>query len=138
MSRLIKDFFFAGSVLLGLSLIAGCTGHNSEKAYIPKTAHAKEALEVVLKEWQSGAAFGRVEGFTVPIDVFDSRWQSGKKLESYEILREETTDGPKTFVVKMKLVDDKEETEIKYLVLGIDPLNVFTEHDYKKATGGGG
>ena len=40
--------------------------------------------------------------------------------------------------VKMKLSDEKEATEVKYLVVGINPLLIFREQDYNKASGTGG
>ena len=68
----------------------------------------------------------------------DARWQAKKKLESYEVLREEKSDGPKIYVVKMKTDEDKEEKEVTYYVVGKSPLLIFREQDYKKATGTGG
>ena len=120
-----------------LGLIIGCGGP-PEKKYIPKADLAQGALEAALEHWKSGAKHGPVEDFTVPVDVFDARWQNGKKLESYEILSEVPSDGPKIFLVKMKLEEDKEENEVKYFVVGKDPLLVFREQDYNKASGTGG
>ena len=64
-----------------LGLIIGCGGP-PEKKYIPKADLAQGALEAALEHWKSGAKHGPVEDFTVPVDVFDARWQNGKKLES--------------------------------------------------------
>ena len=122
-------------VILGLFI--GCGGP-PEKKYIPQANMARGALEAALGHWKSGAKHGPVEDFTVPVNVFDARWQNGKKLESYEILDEVPSDGPKIFLVKMKLEEDKEEAEIKYHVVGKDPLLVFREQDYNKASGTGG
>ena len=122
---------------LALALLAiGCG--TSDRKYIPSPSTARGALEAALKAWKSGAAHGTVKGFQVPVDTFDARWQAGKKLEQFEVLREEPSDGPKTFVVKLKLADDKEEQEVTYLVLGKDPLLVFRREDYNKASGTGG
>ncbi len=115
----------------------GCGGSPVQK-FIPATTVARTALETALKEWKAGTPYGPVKGFTVPIDVYDGRWQSKKKLEIYEILREEKSDGPKIFVVKMKLDSDKEEQEVKYFIVGNNPLLVFREQDYNKASGSGG
>ena len=122
-------------VLLGFSI--GCGGA-PEKKYIPKADLARGALEAALEHWKSGAKHGPVEDFNVPVNVFDARWQNGKKLESYEIVSEVPSDGPKVFLVKMKLNEDKEEIEIKYFVVGNDPLLIFREQDYNKASGTGG
>ena len=120
-------------LLLLLCLVTGCGG-KTEKSFIPKANHAEEALDTALKEWQSGTTYGTIESFSVGIDVFDSRWKQGKKLESFEILREEESEGPKTFVVKMKLAGEQ-ESEIKYLVIGLDPLLIYAEPDYLKSSG---
>ena len=117
-------------------LVLGCGA--SDRKYIPSQSTARGALEAALKAWKSGAAHGTVKSFQVPVETFDARWQAGKKLEQFEILREEPSEGPKTFVVKMKLADDKEEQEVTYLVLGKDPLLVFRKEDYNKASGVGG
>lgn len=130
LTRIVHFLILAG-------VCAGCGGA-PEKKYIPKTDMARGALEAGLEHWKSGARHGPVDGFKVPVNVFDARWQNGKKLESYEILSEVPSDGPKIFLVKMKLNEDKEEIEIKYYVVGKDPLLVFREQDYNKASGTGG
>jgi len=127
--------FFPLIAILAFSL--GCGGA-PEKKYIPDARTAREALDAALEHWKSGEKHGPVEGFKVTVDVFDARWQAGKKLESYEILNEVPSDGPKIFLVKMKLDEDKEEKEVKYFVVGKDPLLVFREQDYNKASGTGG
>ncbi|MEI8021661.1 MAG: hypothetical protein WCH39_25855 [Schlesneria sp.] len=124
-------------LILILGLLTGCGGP-PEKKYIPQADLARGALKAALEHWKSGAKHGPVGDFKVPVDVFDARWQNGKKLESYEILSEVPSDGPKIFLVKMKLDEDKAENEIKYFVVGKDPLLVFREQDYNKASGTGG
>ncbi len=137
MSDVPRKIVWSTSLIALLTLSIGCGGA-TEKKYIPTTDVARGALEASLKMWKSGEKHGPVKGFPVPIDVYDARWPAGKKLQSYEILREEKTDGAKTFIVKMKVDGDKEETELKYLVVGKNPLMVFQEKDYKKASGTGG
>ncbi len=122
-------------VLLVISV--GCGGA-PEKKYIPKADLARRALDAALENWRLGAKHGPVNDFAVPVNVFDARWQNGKKLESYEILNEVPSDGPKIFLVKMKLDEDKQENEIRYFVVGKDPLLIFREQDYNKASGTGG
>lgn len=119
---------------LTLSFLSGCGP--AERKYTPTVDSAREALDTALEKWKSGSAHARVEDFRVPIDVFDSRWQKGKKLESYEILEEEKSNGPsRIFAVRMKLDEDKEEQEVKYYIVGIDPLLIFREQDYNRASG---
>ena len=67
--------------------VSGCG--SSEAKYIPSEASAKESLNAALKAWQAGQAHGpvKVDAVPVPIDIYDARWQAGKTLEMYEILR---------------------------------------------------
>jgi hypothetical protein len=124
------------ALLLAFGLIFGCSGA-PEKKYIPSADAARTTLETALEHWKSGAKHGRIDD-KIAIDVFDARWQNGRKLESYEILDEEISEGPKIFVVKMKLDEDKQEKEVKYYIVGKNPLMVFREQDYQKASGTGG
>ena len=103
----------------------------------PRRSRLERRLDAALKMWSSGEPHGPVKSFSIPINVFDAQWQAGKQLENYEILREEKSDGPKIFVVKMKLKGD-DEKETKYLVVGKKPLLVFSEKAYGRASGTGG
>lgn len=123
--------------LLALAMaIIGC-GANSEKKYIPSTTAARDALDATLAAWKSGAPYGPIQSGKTPVNVFEGRWQAGKKLESFEVLREEPSEGPKKFVVSTKLIGEAKPTEIAYLVVGKDPLLVFREDDFLKASGVG-
>ena len=134
MSRVNQRESYFACLAVALCFLSGCGA--SEKKYTPSVNSAREALDTALKTWKSGAAHAKVEGYKVPIDVFDARWQRGKKLESYEILNEEKSEGiARVFSVKMKLDEDKEEKEVKYYIVGIDPLNIFREQDYNRAGG---
>ena len=116
--------------------LAGC-GTGEEK-YIPSENTAREAVDAALTAWKSGQAHGTVNSFAVPIDVYDARWQAGKKLETFEFVREEQSEGHRKFIVNMQLTGDKAAEEVTYLVVGNDPLLVFRQQDYDKASGMGG
>ena len=64
---------------------------------------------------------------------FDARWQAGRKLHDYEIIKELDEAGPKQFIVKMTVEGDKGAEEVKYYVVGKDPLLVFRQEDYEKS-----
>ena len=70
----------------------------------------------------------------VTVEVLDQNWSSGQKLQSFEIVGDETGAGPRIFTVKLKTA--KGEQTVKYYVVGIDPLWVYSEADYKKQMGG--
>ncbi len=122
-------------VIGGLTVLlftAGCG--NSTARYIPAAAKARAALHTALETWKSGTAHGPIQTSKPAINVFDARWQAGKKLESFEILEEITGKEQPQFKVKLKLAGVEEETAT-YLVVGMDPLLVFRDADYRKATG---
>lgn len=119
-------------VLCGLMSILGCG--NSPSRYIPAAANARTALQTALDTWKSGAKHGPITSTKPEISVFDARWQAGKKLEAFEILEEISGQELPQFKVRLKLTDAEEETAT-YLIVGIDPLHIFRDADYRKATG---
>jgi hypothetical protein len=124
------------ATLLVAALLAaawGCGG-NQVADYVPSPDAARNAVETVLKAWQAGDAYGPLTKSKPAINVFEARWQAGKKLESFEILEEVTGQEHPQFQVRLKLAGAQDETET-YRVVGIDPLNVFREADYRRATG---
>ena len=66
--------------------------------------------------------------------MIDQAWAGGLKLQGFEITGEESRrTGPRVFNVKLKT--PKGEQATKYYVVGIDPLWVYGEADYKKLIG---
>lgn len=120
----------AVAVLLALE---GCGG-NPAAGYVPRTDTARQAIESALAAWQSGAKYGPLNELKPAINVFDSRWQKGKSLERFEIVEEVTGSEHPQFRVRIKLAHESEAIET-YRVVGIDPLNVFLEADYRRASG---
>jgi hypothetical protein len=125
-----------GLCLLVIPAVSGCDG-GSAKKYVPQSMSARTAIETALKSWQSGGAYDTIKTDTPSVQPYDARWQSGQKLKSFEIVREVSNDGPKKFEVRIEL-EGAEPVNDVYLVVGIDPLNVFREQDYQKASGVGG
>ena len=115
-------------------LSLGCGGGGSMSRYVPTSTTARKAVETALETWKSGAAHGPITSSKPAIDVFDARWQAGGKLESYEILEEVKGEEHPQFKVRLQLAGQPEET-LNYRVIGIDPLLVFRDADYKKASG---
>jgi hypothetical protein len=70
----------------------------------------------------------------VGIAVIDPAWSAGQKLSAFEIVEERKGDGPRFFTVK--LTTSRGRQTVTYVVLGIDPLWVYTEAEYKKVSGG--
>jgi hypothetical protein len=118
-------------VLAGLA--AGCK--DEVKNYTPSESNARAALETALTQWRDGQAkpaefpLGKVK-----VQVADQNWEAGQKLQGFEIVGDDgATTGPRAFTVKLKT--PKGEQSTKYYVFGIDPLQIYSEPDYKKLTG---
>lgn len=120
-------------IAASMVMLFGCTGGSTDR-YIPASANARSALETALKTWQSGEKHAPITSSKPEINVFDARWQAGKKLESFEILEEVAGQTPPQFKVRLKVAGQPEETTT-YLVVGIDPLHVFRDADYQKTIG---
>ena len=121
----------------GLALAAGCSRQGSKvEDFTPPSDKAQKALEAALNHWQSGHPPGTVPGTSPTVEVVDSKWKGGQQLKSYEILGEEGGTEPRFFKVKLTLAKGPPQ-EAKYAVLGIDPLWVYREEDYKALSGAG-
>ncbi|HZV03971.1 MAG TPA: hypothetical protein VE999_02680 [Gemmataceae bacterium] len=134
-SQQIRTFahLLAWGVFLGLC--TGCTGRGTAK-YIPSEDKARQALEAALNAWRDGKKPGSVEGAPMPVQVVDSQWQSGKKLQSYEIVGEEPNEGPRVFSVRLTLQQPSgQQATTRYYIVGKDPLWVYREADYKAPAG---
>lgn len=120
-------------------LLAGCGG-NSAESYVPPSNAAQEALQIALEAWKGGQPAdpaGKLpSGATVR--AIDGDWTEGKRLSAYEIVKElpQTAEvGPRQFTVKLTLEGTPQPIETTYLVVGIDPLQVFRDKDYDKYFG---
>ncbi len=115
-----------------LLAMSGCGGSSSK--YTPTGESAKETLTHALTSWQKGEKYGQLASATPPINVGDSQWESGKGLESFEILGEESVPGQsnKMFTVNLKLKGGKAATKTKYVVVGVDPVWVYHEDNFRR------
>jgi hypothetical protein len=123
-----------GSLFIGL----GCSDSKTNEDFIPPSGNARKALETALTSWQEGQPHGTIATSVNPkIEVLDSKWRSGQKLVSYEILKEDTeTNGHRYFTVRLTLGKGSPQ-EVRYVVIGIDPLWVYREEDFQKLSGTG-
>lgn len=118
---------------VAVGMLLGCGGDPHQR-YEPAATTARQAIDTALSTWKSGTKYGPIKDGKPEINVFDARWQAGKKLESYEILEEVKDQPHPQFKVRIKLAGKSEEVN-EYLVVGIDPLLVFRDSDYKRASG---
>ena len=114
-----------------LLTLCGCGGSGTAK-YIPATTTARSTLQTALDAWQKGEKPGQIKAGPPAIQVVDSKWTSGQKLAKYEILQEESGEGPRWFSVKLSMSKPAGEQVVKYAVVGNDPLWVYRDEDYKK------
>ncbi len=115
-----------------LAFLAGCGQENAR--FTPSADVAKSSLETALSAWRDGKPCGPVEA-TPPVHVVDSVWQAGARVESFSIGDEEDLgDGTKQFLVKLSIKEAKgaRESEVRYVVHGLEPIYVFREDDYKR------
>lgn len=110
--------------------MAGCGG-NSRSSYIPKTPNARQALQTALDTWKAGTPHGPITSSKPAITVFEARWRDGKKLESFEIVEEVKDPDHPQFKVKLQLTGEPEAMTV-YHVVGIDPLNIYGDEDFKQ------
>jgi hypothetical protein len=112
---------------------AGCS-RSGEAQLIPREATARQALETALGAWKEGRAKPAGLSFgDTRIEVLDATWNAGQKLQSFEIVSDQSSSGPRWFTVKLSL--PKGQQTVKYAVLGKDPIWIYAEADYKKLSG---
>ena len=116
--------------------IFGCGGKADIKGYVPADALARKSLETALDAWKAGKAPDAIGAAEPAVSAQDALWQSGKKLQQYEIVGPEKGDDQNLrFRVRITLVGEAAPKEVVYVVLGKDPIWVFSEEDYRKTSG---
>ncbi len=119
-------------LLLGLTL-ASCSKTTHDK-FVPSIDSARDALELALEAWRDGQPPKAIDVAEVLVQPIESRWQQGKKLLEFEILKELDVEGPKQFLVRIKLAGSAAPEEATYIVLGKDPLYVYYLTDYEQSS----
>lgn len=112
----------------------GCSGGDPER-YTPEANTARDALTAALQTWQNGQSAETVKSGDTTVNAVDARWRAGKKLESFEIVREVAGEQQPTFVVRLQIAGEQAPAETRYIVVGIDPIHVVREEDYNQPAG---
>ncbi len=127
----------AATAAVGLAALslgaAGCGA--SDARYVPAEGAARQALAAALDAWQAGKPPGKVGDGSPGVEVVDSQWKAGRKLEGYEILGTEERAGPRWFSVRLTFRDPAKTEVVRYAVMGVDPLWVYREEDHAKLSG---
>ena len=118
-------------------LAAGCSRSSRTERFVPPADNARKALDSALKSWETGQPPGSVLGASTPkVVAVDSRWLAGEKLQGYEVVKEEKSSGQRVFTVRLR-VDKGGPQEVRYYVVGVDPLWVYRDEDFQKLSGAG-
>lgn len=130
------NLILVSAIWLSVSLTVGCGGGKGSARYIPKQENARAALEKALNAWQGDKPHGTVEKGPPAIEVLASDWKTGRKLASYQILKDETDkENRRWYSVQLKFKDASEDKTVRFLVLGNNPLWVYSEDEYEKLSG---
>ena len=110
--------------LFGLALLCvvmvGCS--RSARSLSLNQPKAKEACTAFLTAWKEGKKVGDL---APKITGRDSDWETGKKLESFEILPEGRSDGTNLHLTVRRILKDAKGAEIKQevaFVVGTSPV----------------
>lgn len=128
-------------LLLIMAFGLACLGCSKKKSadFTPASGDGRAALEAGLRSWKDGRAPGMVAGASKPaVQAEDFEWRAGQKLMDYQILGDEPPVGlgPRTFTVRLT-TGSGAPREVKYMVLGIDPMLVYRDADFAKLSGEG-
>jgi hypothetical protein len=107
---------------------SGCSRSNrSVDRYLPSKSAAQHALEVALTAWQQDAP---IEKQSPAIQISDSSRKRDQRLQRFEILGEVPGDSPRCLAVRLNFDNPPEERVVRYVVIGVDPLWVFSYDDF--------
>jgi hypothetical protein len=122
--------------VLSCLVTLGCSSATSED-YVPDENAGKRALEIALTAWQKGQPMETIASPDAPaVQPQDTEWKNGRKLANFSIGEERPiSDGPKQIAVRLTFQNDPKPVDTVYFVVGKDPLWVFRDRDYQRATG---
>lgn len=121
-----------------LAVGVGCSSGKKLEDFTPQEGSARKALEAALTHWVGGGQPGAIPNTKPVVEVTDTKWKTGQKIQSFEILGDEPPAGAGPRFFKVRLTPEKgTPVETRYAVLGIDPLLIYRDDDYQKLSGTG-
>jgi hypothetical protein len=99
--------------------------------YIPPQEAAHRALTMALTAWRDGDRHRIELDDKQPVEVIDKYRRPGQRLSDFEILGEVSGDGGRWYEVKLHLAEPAQVEQVRYVVVGIDPIWVFRQADYE-------
>lgn len=125
--RSVRAFGISGLVLL--TLVVPACGPSTN----PSTDTARTALVAALDAWRDGKNPIDLAERNPPVQVIDTEWVGGRKLASYQIIREEPSETDKRFAVKLTYATPPTEAEVVYIMIGSQPVSVFRDADFTRS-----
>lgn len=123
------------TIVLAALCHAGCAKKTDVKDYVPPEDAARTSLATALDAWKAGKAPDQIGATNPAIHAQDVQWRDGKKLTAYEIVGPAPSeDQNRRFTVKITL-EGAGPVETTYVILGIDPILVFSAESYQRAAG---
>ncbi|HEV3022649.1 MAG TPA: hypothetical protein VGX76_09275 [Pirellulales bacterium] len=122
-----------GLACLVAACAAGCgTSQAGSERYVPSEPTARRALDAALTAWKAGEPAGPIRLADPPLnlEVDDANRRPNQRLVDFEILGEVAAEGPRSFAVRLLLDSPREELQVRYYLVGIDPLWVMRQEDY--------
>lgn len=122
----------ARSAILSASalLLLAAVGCGNGVSLSPSDDVARAALESALQSWREGGKPGTLAGTAPAVQVLDTPWSQGERLESYEVLGKEAGAAEKRFSVRLSFAKPERTEDVQYYVLGLSPVMVFRDEDY--------
>jgi hypothetical protein len=110
---------------------SGCGNSSNAARFVPREDVAREALSLALTAWKQGGSDSLALDETTSIQVVDQHRRAGQALEDFRIIGEVAGDGGRWFEVELHLEKPAQREQVRYVVVGVNPLWVFRQYDYE-------
>jgi hypothetical protein len=118
-----------GWSLIAIVFFSGCGGGS---APIASTDVARQALRASLEAWKAGKPASSLAAEKPRIEAVDFEWKARKTLSNYEIGEVVSGQGTQTFSATLTIKGEPTAKEVRYMVLGLDPILVFRDEDFER------
>jgi hypothetical protein len=121
---------YSALFLITLATLNGCGGGS---APLPSTVQARQALQSSLDAWKAGKPATAMAGEKPSIEIVDFEWKAGKVLSDYTLGQDSPGQGVQTLSASLTIKGESGPKEVKYMVLGLEPMRIFRDEDYNRA-----
>ena len=118
------------AVTLFVGLTAGCHSPSGPSSMIPDERVARDAISVMMKTWEERHPVGILEQTSPRIQVVDTRRSKEPDLVRYQILSSAVDNRVYCFLIRLTFEGGEDPRNVRFYVVGIDPLLIFREEDY--------